>query len=423
MADTHDEDKAPESVSEETDHNTEDPRPDDFVIREGFPALYKPGKNRRFWLDGADPLPVQPFISYEDALTRDFDWQSLLLDCERIFTARTKDEGEAYSAGETYFIPCQMTPRCALEELALQVFRHHTKSLPPGSYDPNQSGAEWWTLVLETPLPPNSDEFDKDEDDEGDDVGMHFDADYGLESQVPDTMVHPRLATITYLSDIGVPTLILDQKSPKIQSLERTVERGWLSAPRRGKHVAFDGRLLHGAPGYIFPGYGYKEDSNEHLNKKVKLDPAATNHEIKSQGKRYTFLVNIWLNHCPLDAEPLDEQVCKQMQTSRKDGCVPYWNSSVDSSSVDSFTLSPCQPTKGEEPVGVEETTIGQSVVTFLFNMASADCRRIAQQICQKNPSSVELLFQKDAMTITVGKAPSDDENHSNADDSGSESD
>ena len=45
-------------------------------------------------------------------------------------------------------------------------------------YDPERSGAEWWTLVLDTSsaeaAPLKSD--DSDEDDE---VGMHFDADYG----------------------------------------------------------------------------------------------------------------------------------------------------------------------------------------------------------------------------------------------------
>jgi hypothetical protein len=48
-------------------------------------------------------------------------------------------------------------------------------------YDAERSGAEWWTLVLDTPTGeahPKDDE-DDDDDEEDDEVGIHFDADYG----------------------------------------------------------------------------------------------------------------------------------------------------------------------------------------------------------------------------------------------------
>lgn len=44
-----------------------------------------------------------------------------------------------------------------------------------------------------------------------DEVGLHFDADYVLEDLLPvGQLVHPHIATVTYLSDEGAPTLVLN---------------------------------------------------------------------------------------------------------------------------------------------------------------------------------------------------------------------
>ena len=58
---------------------------------------------------------------------------------------------------------------------------------------------------------------------------------------------------------------------------ESVSPRYMLSFPHAGKHVAFDGRFVHGA---------------------VPLTDACT------AGTRITFLANIWLNHIPLGASP-----------------------------------------------------------------------------------------------------------------------
>ena len=88
---------------------------------------------------------------------------------------------------------------------------------------------------------------DVDEVGDEDEVGLHFDADYELEEQTGNILLHPRVATVTYLSDCGAPTLILDQKSPpmddlKKSTLENVISTAWLSHPQVGKHTAFDGR-------------------------------------------------------------------------------------------------------------------------------------------------------------------------------------
>ena len=119
----------------------------------------------------------------------------------------------------------------------------------------------------------------------------------GLEEQLPNFMLHPRVATITYLSDIGVPTLILNKRSPppsdhEKESLNGSIKKAWLSHPYFGKHVAFDGRFLHGAPGEYFQSVNKTTlSASEPKSKRLKLDEHGTNNKLG--GKRITFMVNV----------------------------------------------------------------------------------------------------------------------------------
>jgi hypothetical protein len=168
----------------------------DLIIDDGFSVLndFKPDASVAHGGDAkSDPIPRCPFASYANALSisSDSHRMSFLSDCSLVFTARTKDDSDGYSTGSTFFLPCLMKPRCALEALAERIFRAHVHSLGECKdaedgkinllYDPERSGAEWWTLVLDTPsgdAPPTDDE-DKYDDEEDDEVGLHFDADYG----------------------------------------------------------------------------------------------------------------------------------------------------------------------------------------------------------------------------------------------------
>jgi len=115
------------------------------------------------------------------------DLAKLIADCRETFTARTTRKGQKYSAGETYWLAASAEPRCALEKLARDVFDLHTEGKEAGvDYDPGASGAEWWTLVL----------------DSDDDVGLHWDRDYQMEASA-DILVHPHLSTVTYLTNVG----------------------------------------------------------------------------------------------------------------------------------------------------------------------------------------------------------------------------
>ena len=110
--------------------------------------------------------------------------------------------------------------------------------------------------------------------------------DYGLEAS--DLNVCPHLGTVTYVSETGGPTLVVDKTLPLRPSQEGAAGScgaGFLSWPKTGKHMVFDGRFLHGAPSELArpPGGAGREGAGR---------------------TRYTFLVNVWLNHRPTDAEP-----------------------------------------------------------------------------------------------------------------------
>lgn len=65
------------------------------------------------------------------------------------------------------------------------------------------------------------------------------------------------------------------------------ISEAYISRPAPGKHISFDGRLLHGAP------------ADADVWKLAA--PAAVG---TAKASRVTFLVNVWLNHVPSSAEP-----------------------------------------------------------------------------------------------------------------------
>jgi hypothetical protein len=127
-------------------HDDEDsPAETDLVIRDGFPALRIPGTKWKPMVDGEEPIPRRPFWAGEGVVKFDPNQlEQLREDCETVFTARDIPDGQAYSAGQTFFLPAKIKPRCALEALVKEIFQKHVASLEDGIYNPEHSGAEWW---------------------------------------------------------------------------------------------------------------------------------------------------------------------------------------------------------------------------------------------------------------------------------------
>ena len=205
---------------------------------------------------------------------------ALLADCKTVFTAReTGEEGE-YSAGSTFFVRADAAPKTALELLALQIFRFHTRD---AVFDPARSGAEWWTQVIETEA----------------DIAWHWDRDYDLQD-AQGIQIHPHLATVTYVNAGGAPTVVLARASPLLASASLEGEVGACTAcsPRVGRHLSFDGRMLHGAPSSVLEPPATAKLATA---KPATAEPAVP--------LRVTFLVNLWLNHAPGGAAPLPAAV------------------------------------------------------------------------------------------------------------------
>jgi len=211
----------------------------------------------------------------------------------------------------------QQQSHSLLEELATAVFHYHTVGCV---YDPEKSGAEFWFQVrhpadedvvaaaglrivkpLKNEATHGKDEMDLEmemeaeakegEDVEecmvGEDIQFHFDKDEVMAAGLG-MWLHPHLSTVTYLTDHGAPTAVLPMLSRMHtgegpSSFAHTLV---LSHPVPGKHLVFDGRLLHGCPAIATKG-----------------GSAVTS----SSNPRVTFLVNIWLNHMPLGIERLPD--------------------------------------------------------------------------------------------------------------------
>ena len=401
-----------EKRQDERESDGEGPGEGDLVMRDGFPALRIPGTKGKPMVDGEEPIPRHLFWSSQDAIAFDSTQLDLLRqDCATVFTARDKPDGQAYSTGQTFFLPANKEPRCALEALVMTIFQKHTAHLEKGTFSPAHSGAEWWTLVMDdddddADAPPSGDTSEEEEEDE---VGLHFDADYELEDQASNLLLHPRLATVTYLSNYGAPTLILNQKSPpmediKKKTLEQGIDKAWLSHPHVGKHTAFDGRLLHGAPALFFPSKKQLAEKEQPDAKRQKVDT-----------KRYTLLVNIWLNHWVLDAALLDEEICSSLKTpweppksnlkSDDTYVAPFtWNDNVDlnqSPKVEKITLKP----SNVDPAGEDEIALCNHEVTVKYNPLMQECHKASA-----SGSNVEMELVDGAITIEVGEELKEEE-------------
>jgi len=169
---------------------------------------------------------------------------------------------------------------CDLERLALQIFKLHTAARELE----NMAGAEWWVQVKE--LKSNAAAVD-----------LHYDKDEKLAESFG--LGHfPLISTVSYLSDNGYPTLVLPHRYD--ESEEHDMDCMLVSHPRLGKHLLFDGRLLHGAPSH--PA--------------LLRDEAENNTTLK--GYRVTFLVNLWQGLQPVGVKRLSSEIRDALLTTAK---------------------------------------------------------------------------------------------------------
>lgn len=156
------------------------------------------------------------------------------------------------------------------------------------------------------------------------------------------------MATVTYLTDCGGPTIILNRVGTPntTEDLSGIADDMIVSRPVFGKHIKFDGRLLHAAPSDLLEEVDNEEDDDDDENESVSGSSAGSKGELdnvkvesgdensesgsgESNGsesdesssgvvyqKRVTFLVNIWLNHIPIQSKAFPEGRLKHMTSS-----------------------------------------------------------------------------------------------------------
>ena len=195
-----------------------------------------------------------------------------------MFTAHTVEKEESESSGKTYWLPIGTSPACALEQIVQEILQWHQHRL--SIHD--ATGAEWWTLWM---------------DGEEDDVGWHWDADY--EARDRGDVKHPFLATVTYLEAGGsvAPTAIVEacREESIMAGNGAVIHSAHLSLPVPGKHICFDGTLLHGAPVELRNVFGCVPRTG------------------KKRSARSTLLVNIWRGHRPRDPQRLPSEVAAKL--------------------------------------------------------------------------------------------------------------
>ena len=208
-------------------------------------------------------------------------------------------------------------PRFCLEELALRILRHHTAQLEAtdgtcASRPLPRYGAEWWVRVTKPQRHAGAASASPA-------VGFHWDKCEASFKRHDGTYIVPLLSTVTYLSgtdDAGMasPTVVLDHPAPVAGEglLLGDGEEAFISHCHRGKHIAFAGHLLHGAP----TGVG-------------EPMPAFMG------GPRVTFMVNIWTERAwadhkvPRPLRPLPprqaRQLLQQQQQQQQGGLGCDW--------------------------------------------------------------------------------------------------
>eukprot|EP00597_Dinobryon_sp_UTEXLB2267_P001096 CAMPEP_0170070370 /NCGR_PEP_ID=MMETSP0019_2-20121128/8686_1 /TAXON_ID=98059 /ORGANISM="Dinobryon sp., Strain UTEXLB2267" /LENGTH=363 /DNA_ID=CAMNT_0010278629 /DNA_START=356 /DNA_END=1447 /DNA_ORIENTATION=+ len=202
---------------------------------------------------------------------------------------------------DTFWISHNQSPRCALESIAKQIYDFHTSSA--SQFDHLTSGLEWW-VQLKDPK-QTTDEYQSTS---SAGIDLHYDKDEELASTFG-IGIFPQISTITYLSEppngtenVFAPTIIVDVNHSI--PLETSIRKCFVSHPRVGKHLAFDGSLLHGAPSVL--SHVLKDNEHNSFNE-TNYSSSSSSSSSDSSQFRVTLLVNIWLNYHPLHIFPLPD--------------------------------------------------------------------------------------------------------------------
>jgi hypothetical protein len=223
---------------------------------------------------------------------------------------------------ETFWLDATMDAStfCDLELLAWSIFQQHVKHYNLQEASAPVYGAEWWVQVKPVSAPEVGKSRLEAYTNGSEAVDLHYDKDedlaesFGLGS-------FPTLSTVTYLTTTTAdappppPTVIFPHRYD--ENDQDVILNMLVSHARRGKHLVFDGRLLHGAPSHhaLRPlSVNTSSDTNTTETKEWE-DITST-----SEQWRITFLVNVWIGHKPAGVHGLPSEIRHELQREH-DSC------------------------------------------------------------------------------------------------------
>jgi hypothetical protein len=237
---------------------------------------------------------------FEEFTMNNIDYDRAILEAKELIT----------HSKETFWIPATgASPRCYAEKLAhdigmAQLQEHWASAVSPALFQQalTQCGFEWWVQVKTNNS--NTVEVSQDNEEPNNGIDLHYDKDETVAEQFG-LGIFPALSTVTYLlSDAALsshPTLILNCTAA--QPIGAPIHEMFISIPKQGKHVSFNGELLHGAPQQILPF--------SLTNQTPSSNETVSNNN--STNTRITFLVNVWIGHQPASVTPLPDSIAQAL--------------------------------------------------------------------------------------------------------------
>ena len=242
-------------------------------------------------------------------------------ECKKIHHYSTKTIGSIRdNKYTTFWLGKDDKPKSFLEYIVKNIsIQDH-----PNGFPDDYSGIEWWSQVRDTK--------------EG--ITFHYDKDEGTAS-LYQKHVHPIRTTITYLTNVGGPTAILNDEN---------YNNGYLSFPKVNKHIVADGHLFHGVIGPL-----------------NKIKPT-------KDSKRITLVVNYYVKkpiepnciHVPHDKvslEPLtEEHIRLQDSVTKKASEILKMNYNQDNRNITVY--------RGQKPIVLTLSRDLKSMSTYSFNFS-----------------------------------------------------
>jgi hypothetical protein len=242
----------------------------------------------------AEPLSqgtLPAFAAYSIDMLQQNDYMALLL--------QNQAQELVKHSKDTFWVDGTMDTSvlCGLERFALTVLQRHATN-----FGLAQCGAEWWVQVKSS----NPDTVEAA-------IDLHYDKDEDMAEKFG-LGYFPTLSTVTYLGNptSASPTVVFSRRYEEEESVP--IEHMLVSHPTVGKHLVFDGRLLHGAPSHSALRAAQKEDLAEY----------------SQDAPRITILVNLWSGNKPGGVMPLSSTIRDKLRQDSDPDLSQYATTFVD---------------------------------------------------------------------------------------------